>query len=165
MATAKFDLQQLSDRAAIGDVIVRYATAYDMHDDELLASCFTDDARAEYSGGLKIEGGGVEIARFLRNLANSSTRPGPMARHFITNVVIELDGDTAAVKSYAVAYRPGQERTEPVNIRSIRYRDRFVREADGEWRIVERIHIADWQANAQGLPIAPVGGNGAKDQR
>lgn len=157
MTRAKFDLQQLSDRAAIGDVIVRYALAYDNHDDDMLASCFTDDAKAEYAGGLKIEGGGRAIAEFLRNLGNSATRPGPMARHFITNIVIDVDGDDATASSYGVAYRPGPESTAPVNIRGLRYSDRLVRDRDGEWRIASRVHTADWQANATGLPVAAVG--------
>ena len=41
--------QELSDRAEIHDVIVRYGWAIDTKDWALLDTCFTDDAHVDYS--------------------------------------------------------------------------------------------------------------------
>ncbi|MEP7200368.1 MAG: nuclear transport factor 2 family protein, partial [Chloroflexota bacterium] len=41
--------QLLADRAAIGDVIIRFARALDMQDWELCRSCFADDVAQDYS--------------------------------------------------------------------------------------------------------------------
>ena len=44
-----YNLLQLSDRAEIHDVIVRYGWAIDTKDWALLDTCFTDDAEVDYS--------------------------------------------------------------------------------------------------------------------
>ena len=41
-------LADLTDRLAVSDVLTRNATAMDTRDWELLASCFTEDARLDY---------------------------------------------------------------------------------------------------------------------
>jgi hypothetical protein len=47
-------LQQVSDRAEISDVQLRYATAVDSRDWGLLRTCFTDDLEADFSSGYGI---------------------------------------------------------------------------------------------------------------
>ena len=44
-------LRQLSDRAEISDVQLRYATGVDTRNWELLRTCFTDDLEADFSSG------------------------------------------------------------------------------------------------------------------
>ncbi|MCE2463994.1 MAG: nuclear transport factor 2 family protein, partial [Dehalococcoidia bacterium] len=41
-------LQELADRAAIRDVMILYARGLDRRDFDLVRSCFTDDAYADY---------------------------------------------------------------------------------------------------------------------
>src|SRR3954449_870790 len=51
-------LQELADRRAIDDVLYRYAHALDSRDWDLLRTCFTEDAVADY-----LELGGVNEGR------------------------------------------------------------------------------------------------------
>jgi len=151
--TPKFDLQTLADRAAIEDVVVRYFYAYDAGDLDLLATCFTDDATAEF-GGVKVDGGGRGISAFLRGAGGP--RVVTNASHYVSNVRIELEGDVATVDCYAISCRSDPAGASPMQMRGLRYRDRFARGSDGGWRIADRVHTAVWQASAPGVPIAPM---------
>ena len=147
------ELQRLSDRAAIEDVIYRYATAFDARDAAGVASCFTDDATAEF-GGVAVTGGGVAIAAFL-HLAGGVPRPEPTAGHYFTNVRVTIGEGTAHAESYAISCRPGPDAPERFTMRGLRYHDDLVR-ADGSWRIARRVHNADWQLSAVNVPVTPM---------
>ena len=43
-------VRAIEDRLEIEDVIIRYANAVDFQDDDLLETCFTDDATASFAG-------------------------------------------------------------------------------------------------------------------
>ncbi len=66
--------------------------------------------------------------------------------HYVTNVLIDLDGDTADVESYCLCYlrqapavAGGPQSRATVKCR---YVDRFERR-DGQWRIADRIVVFD----------------------
>jgi hypothetical protein len=61
-------------------------------------------------------------------------------QHHVTNVLIQLDGDKAAVESYFLAISPSADGLVPVGGR---YLDRFERR-DGQWRIAYRQMVIDW---------------------
>jgi hypothetical protein len=61
-------------------------------------------------------------------------------QHHITNVMIQLDGDKAAVESYFLAISPAANGLVPVGGR---YLDRFERR-NAEWRIAYRQMVIDW---------------------
>lgn len=65
--------------------------------------------------------------------------------HFVTNPLIRIDGNTAAVESYVYAIHSGMEieGEERDLIVSARYLDRFERRGD-EWRIAARVVAIDW---------------------
>lgn len=132
------DLQQLLDREAIREVMLRYAAGLDRRDFAMVGACFTADAHAIYGGVDHIHGVDRIIAHIqgLLNLKASS--------HFVGNQLIALHGDTADMESYAVAHliqtRGGQD---IMRIRGLRYIDKMVRQ-DGLWLIADRIHTCDW---------------------
>ena len=143
-------VRAIEDRLEIQDVIVRYAHGIDGQDDELVASCFTDDAEASFAG-VPAGPGGPAIAAFL---ASTMGTPRVQSTHRFTNVAVTLDGDEAEVHSSAVVYAV---RGDPVQLRlrGIRYRDRFVRTAAG-WRIGRRVHSVSWEGGADSVPLTPI---------
>ena len=92
------------DRAQIINLQNRYVLAMDFVDNDAYAAVFTEDAVFDWAGGV-IEG--REAIRKFRedgvyNLSrNAETAEWPATtRHFITNQVIEVYGDTAKAVTY-----------------------------------------------------------------
>jgi hypothetical protein len=95
------DLQALSDRQQIGELLYRYARGVDTRDWALWRTVFTDDAELDYTsapGG--IAGDREAIAQWLETVLAAF----PMTQHIITNIECELDGDTAT--AHAIFYNP-----------------------------------------------------------
>jgi hypothetical protein len=125
----------------IGRLIRTYAHGVDRRDWGLVRSCFSDDAEAQ---GSRSTG---PIEPYLAAL-----RPGveyyPTTMHFMGNQLIELDGDTARVETYAVAYHwkdevAGTDHPENLVV-GVRYLDTLQRRAEG-WRITRRQVAPDWR--------------------
>ena len=127
----------VADRLAMSDVLIRYATAQDSRDWELLASCFTDDARLDYdTSGLFDRDDFVAHCRV--GLARMKA-----TQHCVTNHVIEVDGDHARSTSYVIAQHV---RNDDVTFTlGGTYHDDFVRSGT-EWRIASRRSVTSWQA-------------------
>ena len=121
-----------SDREQIGDVLVRYATGIDSKDWPLFRTCFTDDVRADY-GDIGVWTDVDAITEWMRVTHETM----PATKHMLSNVAIEVDGDTASATTYVhavlvVAAEP-QVWVDAVG----QYDDELVRTADG-WRIRAR---------------------------
>lgn len=131
-------LQHLVDRAAIQDLLVRYAHCVDRRELEAVADCFTPDAA--YSGSLG-EGTIKEALIALRDrmLRYDSTM------HLLGNQLIEIDGDRAHSETYAIAHHRindgGDLRILAVGVR---YDDDLVRR-DGRWLICRRVVHMEWE--------------------
>jgi 3-phenylpropionate/cinnamic acid dioxygenase small subunit len=128
-------LQALLDRAAIHDLLLRYARGVDRRDLALVASCFTPDCAYEGALGRGSIGDAlalleVAMGRYERTL------------HFVGNQLVELDGDRARSETYAVAYHglPGGR----LYVTAVRYLDELVRH-DGGWRIARRTVTREWE--------------------
>src|SRR3954451_22792964 len=94
------DLQTISDRIEIADLLSRYAHAVDTKDWTLWRTVFTADARIDYRSAGGAEGDRETVAQWLE----ASLAPFPMTQHFITNIQCMIDGDTARVD--AMFYNP-----------------------------------------------------------
>jgi len=131
-------LRELLDRAAIHDVMLRYARGVDRRDLDLVAACFLQDA--SYEGALA----SGTIAEALVRLRERMTRYDS-TMHFIGNQLVELDGDTANSETYAVAYHrlTGDSRGKLFTV-GVRYLDELIRDANG-WRIRARVVKMEWQ--------------------
>ncbi len=96
------DLQRISDELEIAALLTRYAAAVDTKDWNLYRSVFTDDARIDYSSAGAIAGTRDEVADWLARGFEAI----PMTMHYITNIELDIDGDTAFVR--AMFYNPMQ---------------------------------------------------------
>jgi ketosteroid isomerase-like protein len=143
------ELTELVDKQQITEVVYRYAVAVDTRDWDLLRSCFTPDAKADYLD-LPACPSYAEIESTCRN----ALTPLTATQHLLGNVLVELHGDTADCQCYLQAQHvmtgaPGGD----LFVIAGKYTDRFERTADG-WRIGYRRLDLIW---ADGNP-AVVGG-------
>jgi len=128
-------LQALLDRAAIQDLLLRYARDVDRRDLAAVATCFTTDCT--YDGAL----GQGPIADVLVRLGAAMERY-ESTLHCLANQVIELDGDRARSETYAIAYH--RRHDARLYVTAVRYCDDLVRAPEG-WRIAMRIVRREWE--------------------
>lgn len=127
-------LQELWDRKEIEEALLRYTRGLDRLDLELYRSAFTKD-------GLDNHGPAKSPEEFLEDwLPKQADRE--VTEHVVSNLAIEIDGDTAHAESYhLVAVK--QKNEDVVNLHAGRYADRLAKE-DGVWRIAVRVVIPSW---------------------
>ncbi|BCN70975.1 hypothetical protein RE943_44480 [Prescottella equi] len=129
----------LIDKQEITEVLYRYARAVDRKDFDRVADCYFPDAIDNHGGYIGTVAGLIEDMKSRHATIDSSL-------HYVTNVLIDLDGDTADVESYCLYYlrqapavAGGPQSRATVKCR---YVDRFERR-DGQWRIADRIVVFD----------------------
>ena len=129
-------VQDLLDREAIRDVLLRYARGVDRKDLDLVAACFTPDAA--YDGALGVG----TVATALAALHSAMARYAA-TMHFMPHQHIELHGDSATSETYAVAYHrlAGEPTLFTVGVR---YLDELSRHGD-RWLIHRRIVKTEWR--------------------
>jgi uncharacterized protein (TIGR02246 family) len=124
----------LADRAALVDVMTRYACTVDRRDLAAYATCFTEDVHVTgYSAGA-IEGRDAFLAYVERALTRYAA-----THHAIVNHEIAVDGDTATMRSHVTATHVLADDDEALVVLWAVYDDDLVRTADG-WRI-RRHHL------------------------
>jgi 3-phenylpropionate/cinnamic acid dioxygenase small subunit len=96
------DLQALSDKLEISELLARYARGVDSKDWELWRSVFLPHATLDYSSVGIPAGSRDEVGAFFEQ----GLKDVPMTQHFISNVEVDLDGDRAKVR--ALFYNPMQ---------------------------------------------------------
>jgi 3-phenylpropionate/cinnamic acid dioxygenase small subunit len=96
------DLQALSDKLEINELLARYARGVDSKDWELWRSVFLPDATLDYSSVGIPAGSRDEIGAIFEQ----GFKAVQMTQHFISNVEVDLDGDRAKVR--ALFYNPMQ---------------------------------------------------------
>jgi hypothetical protein len=133
------EVQELLDKQAIREVMVRYCRGLDRMDPELVASVYHCDATDDHGGrsfaGADIGPGIINWSRELNILTGN---------HHITNQTIRVDGDRAVSESYYSGFM--LERRDDGASRTIqmvgRYLDRLERR-NGEWRITQRLVVPE----------------------
>lgn len=143
-------LEALGDRAALIDLVHRYAAAIDARDLDALVDCFAEDSVAEYAGGIRLEGRSA-ISAFMQDAFRNGIGMETSSTHLMTNTLVDLDGHLADVRTTAIACltnRPGK-----VTVRGLRYIDRCTRQ-DGVWRFASRRHEADWEFDADNIALS-----------
>ena len=131
-------LADLLAKQEITEVLYRVSRGTDRGDPDLYASCFHEDG--EDFHGL-VNG---PVAKIVANLSKATHLV--YSQHAITNVLIDLDGDSATVEScFDAAHQARREdgRLEDEFIRG-RYLDRFERRDGGPWKIARRVVVWDW---------------------
>ena len=92
------NLQQLLDRAAITDVVNRYATGLDRRDWPLLRSIFTEEIEMEYSS-VGIKPGRYVADKWVRSSEVLFAGFGA-TQHTLSNHSFDLHGDAARCVAY-----------------------------------------------------------------
>ena len=111
-----------------------------------MAGCFTEDARAVYSGVALATGRAAIVAHLqgLRTLIAST--------HIMGLPAIDLDGDRAHAETSGIAYLVTPTADGPlVRTRGLRYADDFAL-TGGRWLIERRVHRCDWMYET---PLTP----------
>jgi 3-phenylpropionate/cinnamic acid dioxygenase small subunit len=90
------DIQELSDRAEITDLLTRYAHAVDRKDWNLYRTVFTADATIDYTSAGGIASDLETQAKWLEE----ALAQFPGTQHLIANIdILFLDADTATVEA------------------------------------------------------------------
>lgn len=129
-------LRALQDKEAIRDCLHRYCRGIDRADEDALRSAYWPDAK-DCHGAYRGSAAGF-IDQALARL-----RAGGRGVHQVSNVLIELHGDRAAVESSFLALQSGVAVPGRETFLCGRYLDRFEKRA-GEWRIADRTVVYDW---------------------
>ena len=143
LAALQRTVDELSAREAIRDVLYRYARGVDRADVELLKSCYHPEA---VDAHWTFIGNAYQFAEEI--LESHQMGELPLLKHFITNILIELDGDRAFVESsfLCMVDLPVEEGARAHLVSHGRYLDVFECRG-GDWRILSRLLVgegADW---------------------
>jgi hypothetical protein len=90
------DVQLLSDRLEIADLLTRYTRAVDTGEWDLLDQVFTADARIDYTATGGIEGDFPAVKAWLAEVLPMFSR----RQHVLGQSEVVVDGDRATVTAY-----------------------------------------------------------------
>lgn len=131
-------LEALLSKAEINEVLMRYGRGVDRADEDLLKSCYHEDAIEEH--GSTYAG---PAHAYIEGAVGRIRKMGTMA-HYICNVYIDLDGDRAYVEAYVLTFaRFSRDCEDWDTLTGGRICDRFERRA-GSWKIAHRKMTFDW---------------------
>lgn len=140
------NVRYLLDRAAISDLLFRYASSLDTRDWERLETCFTPDVASDY-GDLARHESREHLVRWVRRALSGFD----VTHHMSTNHEITIEGDTARSRSYLHVVHTLALDGAPHTI-ALRghYTKDYVRTAAG-WRICRIRLETTWQEGDPGL--------------
>jgi ketosteroid isomerase-like protein len=128
----------LEDKDAIREAMARYCHAIDACRFADVAALFLPDG--EWTTDYGAARGRAAIEALLINTVPVKGE-GPQRKHYITNVVIELDGDVARSVSDYFIIRESERGLIPVMGGT--YRDTFRRHDDGKWYFARKELVHD----------------------
>ncbi len=131
-------LQELLDKQACEEVILRYGRTQDWLDDDGHATVFWPDADVDFGF---FKGSGADFVTTVM----AHERTVPRRWHLCTSVMVQVDGNKARAECYGIAVgsREGEDGELHDNMYGGRYLDELEKR-DGEWRISKRTYILDW---------------------
>ena len=131
-------LQELLDKKACEEVLMRYGRTLDWLDQTGQEECFWPDAEIDYGF---FRGTGKDWVPVVMAVESSSVRRW----HLSTGVMVQVQGDGAKSECYGLsAGTTENEQGELVDtLFGGRYLDEFEKR-NGQWRISRRVYIADW---------------------
>jgi hypothetical protein len=136
------DLQEISDRLEIQQLMVAYCYAIDGRNWDALDDIFTADAIIDYSEMVGVKGKLPEIKAFL----SQSMQAVRASQHIISTSQIMIEGDSAHGKTVCTNPMVLQPDGHVMFV-GLWYRDTFVRTPAG-WRISSRYEENCWRYNA-----------------
>lgn len=134
-------LQQLLDREACRDLVLRFARGLDRRDEAVLLDVFHPDGTDDHG---YFQGSGLEFVAWVLPLLATMER----TQHCVSNILVDVNGDDAISEAYFVATHDlvAADGTESRMTAAGRYLDHFRKHA-GEWKIFHRTAVFDWNAN------------------
>jgi hypothetical protein len=145
------DLQEMSDRLEIQDLVARYCHAIDRRQLDELDSIFTSDAVIDYTAFGAPRAGVVEMKAYLAEVLTAHAA----YYHLAATSRIVLDGDRA--ECHTICHNPmvfaREGRPDVLYYCGLWYHDQLVRTPAG-WRIAERVEEKCYLAT---LPDARLG--------
>ena len=133
-------LQMLLDRAAVEEIFVRYYSGLGSGDPDGFAGFFTDDLELDVNG--LVARNKEEVARLYRDVAADKPNLTGTFRMILSNLFIELDGDTARARMMWTQTLNDTLKGPPRLIEQGLEYDLLVKQ-DGRWKIRKRVVIAD----------------------
>ncbi len=142
-ATGRYDPRYAQDRSEIEDLQARYMFALDWQDAESYAGTFTEDGILDWAGGIargreaiKADVRTMRAAFAKKEAADAPRRPSRL-RHFITNVVVKVEGDRATGTAYWVEFNNEVRDRWPLLGGYGHYEDEL-RRVNGQWLFSRR---------------------------
>lgn len=134
-----YDAGQISDILELRQLAYRYAQGVDGRDAEALGDLFTEDCLVDGSGYYSRGRKGITAIPAMLDRRFEGTY------HAVQNHIVHLNGDTAEGEVYAISrhLRKAPDDSLTVYVMYMRYRDKYVRQADG-WRFAHRHILLDW---------------------
>ncbi|HEY1720370.1 MAG TPA: nuclear transport factor 2 family protein [Magnetospirillaceae bacterium] len=115
-----------ADKIAITELVARYNHAIDHQDAVTWANLFTEDGILITNDQIRAQGRTALLA-----YAQSAPPEGRSRRHWTSNVLIEIDGNTATLKAYVMVFNLAEGLSAPYLMAE--YDDCLVK-SDGQWR-------------------------------
>lgn len=132
-----------ADRVEVQDLQARYLFALDWQDADAYAATFTEDGVLDWAGGkirgreaIRAEVHGMRVYFEKHEKADAPTRPARL-RHFISNVVVDFDGDRATGRAYWFELNDDNRDRHPYVGGYGHYEDEL-RRVDGHWLFSRR---------------------------
>ena len=130
------------DWHAIETLIMTYAERVDLGDFAGVADLFDGATyRSALGDDVTVQDGRDAVLNTFETLVRRYPDGTPRTKHVTTNVMVEVDGNTATARSYYTV----MQQTDVVPLQPIicgRYHDRFAKEG-GEWRFTDRLIFSD----------------------
>jgi len=127
-----------NDRAQIEDLLGRYVFAADWQDADVYASLFTEDGVLDWAGGIVRGREAIhrEVIGMRANFAAQEADAAPLRparlRHFITSLVLEVNGDTAVGRAFWVEFDNRNEQRDAYSGAYGHSEDEY-RKVNGRW--------------------------------
>ena len=126
-------LDDLEDKGAITDLISSYAHGFDRRDSGILRSIWADDAVLDMGANWGDPYRGIDA---IMTAADGMWANTPSMYHWMANILIDVDGDTATAVSTLDCLATYLD-AGPAHVGGF-YRDVFTRTAEG-WKIQHRV--------------------------
>ena len=131
----------------INNVFIRYATSLDAGDVEAVVDCFTVDASLS-SPVLGVFRGHEGIRDFAERTACLKREEGVQFRHVVSNLVVDVTGDTARATCYLLDFRTRDGKTQLLSPGEYSC---TLRKTDGRWRFERRDVAMDQRFSTKDL--------------
>ena len=130
------------DWHAIETLIMTYAERVDLGDYAGVADLFDGATyRSALGDDVMVQDGRDAVLNTFETLVRRYPDGTPRTKHVTTNVMVEVDGDTATARSYYTV----MQQTDVLPLQPIicgRYHDRF-EQREGVWRFTDRLIFSD----------------------